>query len=69
MESVHDDRYLVFLRYDSYHAQSNEMTDTVERPLASCASYGEARRIRDALHGSGAGECVIRYVGPAGGGD
>jgi hypothetical protein len=67
MESVHDDRYLVFLRYDSDQAKS--MTDTVERPLASCASYGEARRIREALHGSGVGECVIRYVGPTGGGD
>jgi hypothetical protein len=67
MNNVHDDRYLVFLRFDGDAGRSS--TEAAEQPLASCATYEEARRIRDALHGSATGECVIRYVGPAGGGD
>jgi hypothetical protein len=67
MDTVHDDRFMVVLRYDDKHAKT--MTDGNEQPLAYCSTYGEARRIREALHGSAAGECVIRYVGQAGGGD
>lgn len=67
MDTAHDDRYLIFLRYDLGHAHAT--VDAAEQPLASCASYHEARRIRLALQGAGSGDCVIRYVGPAGGGD
>lgn len=67
MDVAHDDRYLIFLRYDRTHTDAS--ADAAEQPLASCASYHEARRIRLALQGAGSGDCVIRYVGPAGGGD
>ena len=67
MEAVHDDRFVVILRSDD--KQTKTASDGNEQPLAYCSTYGEARRIRAALHGSAAGECVIRYVGPAGGGD
>jgi hypothetical protein len=67
METVHDDRYMVVLRYDDNLARST--VDGNEQPLAYCATYGEARRIREALQATAAGDCVIRYVGQAGGGD
>jgi hypothetical protein len=67
MDMVHDDRFMVFVRSDSAEAKST--ADAVETPLATCASYSEALRIREALRARGAGECVIRYFGPAGGGD
>jgi hypothetical protein len=65
MEPVHDDRFIVFLRHDPLKPGR---PDHAERPLASCGSYEEARRIqRQLLHA--ARDCVIRFVGPAGGGD
>jgi hypothetical protein len=67
MDSVHEDRFVVFLRLDSSHSQAP--SDAAEQPLATCRSYSDARQIRDALHRSGTGECVIRFVGPSGGGD
>jgi hypothetical protein len=36
--------------------------------LLSCASYEEAHRLARA-HPLGEGEYVVRYIGPAGGGD
>jgi hypothetical protein len=42
--------------------------DGVERALICCSSYEEARRIRQQCLGSDS-ECVIRFVGPSGGGD
>jgi hypothetical protein len=65
MEPVHDDRYIVFLRLDRNH---NRPPDTVEQPLTTCATYEEARRIQR-HHLRFSRECVIRYLGPAGGGD
>jgi hypothetical protein len=65
MDSTHEDRFLVFLRSEKCDAAFPER---VERPLASCASYAEAQRVRRAHHDH-AIDCVIRYVGPAGGGD
>jgi hypothetical protein len=67
MEKVHEDRFMLFLRSDPSHLKSS--AETVEHLVASCASYAEARRIRNALQGAATGECVIRYVGPTGGGD
>jgi len=65
MESSHDDRFIVFVR--QYGCPSYR-PDLAERPLAICSSYAEARRIRREFHYT-ARECIIRYVGPAGGGD
>jgi hypothetical protein len=65
MESVHDDRFVVFLRRDPAHTSRPE---SAERPLATCSSYSEARRIQRQLQATDK-DCVIRYVGPAGGGD
>jgi hypothetical protein len=67
MDNVHDDRFLVFIRLDPNLAETS--SEAAEQPLASCPSYMEASRIRRALRGAAAGGCVIRYVGPAGGGD
>lgn len=65
MEAVHDDCFVVFVRDEDRNSSSPQ---AVERPLAACASYEEACRVRNA-YSSSAGECVIRYIGPAGGGD
>src|SRR6516162_8513975 len=65
MESIHDDRYVVFLRCDRAHSKR---PDCSERPLTTCSSYEEARRIQRELHLTSR-DCVIRYIGPAGGGD
>jgi hypothetical protein len=67
MESVHDDRFMVCIRYDDKKTKAS--AEGNEQPLAYCSTYGEARRIRQALQGSAPGDCVIRYMGPAGGGD
>jgi hypothetical protein len=67
MEKVHDDQFVVFLRYDPNTEPASG--DASEQPLASCSTYGEARRIRQVLQATAPGECVIRYTGPAGGGD
>jgi hypothetical protein len=65
MESVLDDRFIVFIRQD--RGNSNR-PDHSERALVTCASYEEARRVQRYLrHAERAS--VIRYVGPAGGGD
>jgi hypothetical protein len=66
MDSLHDDRFLVFLRTDPAHAETPE---TNEQPVASCDSYEEARRVKHALHPSLSRECVIRFHGDSGGGD
>jgi hypothetical protein len=67
MDPVHEDRFLVFLRVDAGATQP--FSASGEQPLASCGSYEEARRIRQVLQGAVAGKCVIRYIGPTGGGD
>jgi hypothetical protein len=65
MEPVLDDRFVVFLRHEG---SRSKRPDHAERALATCFSYEEARRIQRQLQDT-ARECVIRYVGPAGGGD
>jgi hypothetical protein len=65
MDFEHDDRYVVFVRADRNHIEEPE---AVEQPLISCASYAEARRIQRQFQGT-ANECVIRFLGAAGGGD
>ena len=65
MEPVHDDRFVVFIRRDMSHANP---PDFAERPFMTCATYEEARRIQRHLLRQCCG-CVIRYIGPAGGGD
>jgi predicted alpha/beta-fold hydrolase len=65
MEPVHEDRYVVFLRHDRGHSNR---PDCSERLLTTCGSYEEARRIQRALLQSSR-PCVIRFIGPAGGGD
>jgi hypothetical protein len=65
MESILDDRFVVFLRQDRSHSSR---PDHAERPLASCSSYQEARRIQRQLQHTYR-DCVIRYVGLTGGGD
>jgi hypothetical protein len=67
MNPVHDDGFMVFLRYDG--SGWPVFTEAHEEPLAACTSYGEARRIRRAMHEAAPGECVIRFVGETGGGD
>jgi hypothetical protein len=65
MEPVHDDCFVVYLRHD---LASSSPPENGERPFKICSSYGEARRIQRELH-QAARDCVIRYVGTAGGGD
>ncbi|HEV3203413.1 MAG TPA: hypothetical protein VGY77_03470 [Gemmataceae bacterium] len=67
MDPVHDDRFVVFLRFDA--TRVNSFADVVEEPLAACSSYGEARKIRKLLQGTAPGDCVIRFMGDSGGGD
>jgi hypothetical protein len=66
MDMGHDDRYEVYVRFDPDHTQAPP--ETIERPLALCSTYEEARRIRRSFHGLN-GQCLIRFVGSAGGGD
>ncbi len=66
MDAVLDDCFVVFVRADRKHS---EWPENVERPLAVCATYGEAREAQRAFHRTLAQDTVIRYIGPAGGGD
>jgi hypothetical protein len=65
MEPVHEDRFVVFVRADRRHDQAPE---EAERPVTSCATYAQAHRIKQRWQQAGR-ECVIRFVGIAGGGD
>jgi hypothetical protein len=67
MENVHEDHFGVFFRLDPRSASTS--FEASEQLLAACRSYEEARHIRRALLGAATGDCVIRYLGPAGGGD
>jgi len=59
------DRFVVFVRTDRNHLEEPE---AAEQPLVVCSSYAEARRVQRRFQGT-ANECVIRYLGCAGGGD
>jgi hypothetical protein len=65
MDSILEDRYLVYLRSERNEAERRACE---EEPLADCASYEEARELRQQYRDSGR-DCIIRFVGPAGGGD
>ena len=65
MGTLLEDRYLVFLRMER---SESERRACDEEPLADCATYEEAREVRQRYHDRGR-DCVIRFVGPAGGGD
>jgi hypothetical protein len=65
MDTMHEDCFVVFLRRDRNEAERSVCD---EEPLADCPTYEEARQIKQAYRDSGC-ECVIRYVGPGGGGD
>lgn len=65
MEHSSSDLYLVFLRDRSREQDGPEQA---EQPVAGCASYAEARQIQR-LNLQAKRDCVIRYAGPAGGGD
>jgi anti-anti-sigma regulatory factor len=57
--------FVVFVREGPGAAEHPEM---VERPVATCFSYEEAARLREELRPSGK-NCIIRFIGQAGGGD
>jgi hypothetical protein len=64
-ENPDNDVYQVFLLE---HRKKDGAPDVVEHPLVSCETYSEARRIQQqALRADK--RCVIRYIGPVGGGD
>jgi hypothetical protein len=66
MDTIHEDCFVVFVRADRSH---DEWPENVERPVAVCSTYEEARQTQRALHTVSAQEYVIRFVGPTGGGD
>ncbi len=63
--SALDDSFVVFIRSDPSHGRGPE---ALEEPLATCSSYGEARRLQRAMQRPDH-NCVIRFVGTSGGGD
>jgi hypothetical protein len=65
MEPIHDDRFVLFVRLDR---TGSTRPDCAERPLRTCSTYEEARRLQRRLR-LRAQETIIRYIGPAGGGD
>jgi hypothetical protein len=65
MDTVQEEGFVVFVRSEPGYA---ERPDATERALVRCASYEEARWVRQENQGPGR-ECIIRYVGPTGGGD
>jgi hypothetical protein len=65
MDSMREDDFVVFIRSDP---GDDSPPDTLEWPLASCASYEEARRLRESVSNRN-GDCVIRFLGETGGGD
>lgn len=65
MDSPHEDCFVIYLRADRRHG---DWPEHAERPLAAAPTYAEARRLQRALR-LHVPDCVIRYVGPAGGGD
>ena len=71
--SSEDDEFRRWL--EEHHACESRLSElaskaqvTVEEEVESCATYAEACRVRRAYHALGR-DCVIRFVGSAGGGD
>jgi hypothetical protein len=65
MKPPDEDRFVLFLRADR---TSSEPVELRERPVDVFPTYEEARQVRQRYQQAGQ-ECVIRYIGPAGGGD
>jgi len=65
MDAMLQDQFVVYLRKDP---NESGRPDLLERELVSCGSYAEARSVQKE-YGQGRRRCVIRYVGPTGGGD
>lgn len=65
MEHTHDTNFVVYVRVDKPHTVPPQAR---ERPLKTCASYSEARRIQQ-MYRRASRDCVIRYEGITGGGD
>ncbi len=64
---IHEDRFVVFVRFAPGSAT---LPEAVEGTQITCSSYEEARRVRRSFQHRGRGwDCIIRFVGPAGGGD
>ena len=66
MNSILSDCFIVYAQQDG--AGCLERPAEIEWELASCGTYGEAHRVRQDYQRAGF-HCVIRFVGPAGGGD
>jgi hypothetical protein len=64
MSTQHDDLYGVFVRT----FPDDRDPDGIEVAVRTCFTYSEARRIQRLLQ-PGVRDCVIRYLGTAGGGD
>ncbi len=65
MDSAPEDCFVVFVRADGSHGAWPE---GAERPLGMFPTYADALRLRRSLNRPPS-ECVIRFVGPTGGGD
>lgn len=62
---LREDCFVVFVRSEPL---SEEHPEELEKEEIVCSSHEEAERLRMDLHRHGR-ECVVRYIGPAGGGD
>ena len=66
MVREHDEMYAVVMQ--SARNQGWDALGDCERTVTVCATYGEARRIKQHL-AHGPDICIIRYLGETGGGD
>jgi hypothetical protein len=66
MEAILDDRFAVFVRELLVAGRPPRLP--TERQLTTCSTYEQARAVCRECNGP-TRQCVIRFVGPAGGGD
>jgi hypothetical protein len=66
MSEESQDCFMVFVRAGTRSAARRP--DAAERPVATCPTSEDAARVREQLRQSGR-SCVIRFIGPTGGGD
>lgn len=64
MDHLHENRFVVFVR----DGGDPHRPDSSESPLTSYGGHAEARRACRRLRAQGL-DCVVRFVGPSGGGD
>jgi len=65
MQATLDDSFVVFVREKR---PTKHGTELIERELASCRTHEEAEWVRKE-NSSRNRKCVIRFLGPTGGGD